>query len=486
MSYFTWQMERFREGAGQPAIIWRDQAYTFDDLAISCHQWLDRFAAQGVRPGSSVAVVGEFSPQSISALLALLKLSCVMVPLSRESLSWESREPHEELLVVAGVEHVLELGQGDEWSMKEGPGRRDHPLLEKQRAAQQPSLVLFSSGSTGQPKAILHDLAKLLNKFRTPRHCYRTLGFLLFDHIGGFNTLFYSLANLGCLIIAEDRTVTKVCEVIERHGVELLPTSPSFLNLILAAEAHRSFDLSSLRLITYGTEVMSERTLALANEAFPEVRFLQTYGLSEVGILRSKSQANSSLMVKVGGEDIETRVVDGRLHLRGGSSMLGYLNAPDPFDADGWFDTGDEVVQEGPYLRFLGRQSDIINVGGQKVYPVGIEEVISELPEVIDVAVFGEKHPLLGETVAAAVQLAEPLSALEMKRRITRHCRGRLLPYMIPVKVRVADEKLFTHRFKKIRSPRGLPSQGHAGGGPNVRSPQRGANAIQQPSMEAS
>lgn len=448
MSYFTWQMERFREGAGRPAIVWQDQAHSFESLAAGTDLWLDCLAARGVSPGSSVAVVGEFSPQSVSALLALLRLCCVTVPLS-----WESREPNEELLEVAGVEHVLELKEEGEWSVTPGPGWRDHPLLEQQQAAGQPSLVLFSSGSTGQPKAILHDLTRLLSKFRTLRHSYRTLGFLLFDHIGGFNTLFYSLANLGCLVVARDRTVNRVCEAIERHRVELLPTSPSFLNLMLAAEAHESYDLSSLELITYGTEVMSERTLALANEAFPNARFLQTYGLSELGILRSKSLANGSLMVKVGGEDYETRVVDGRLHIRGRSSMLGYLNAPDPFDAAGWFDTGDEVVQEGSYYRFLGRQSDIINVGGQKVYPVAIEEVIAELPEVLDVAVSGEKHPLLGETVTAAVRLVEPLSSLEIKRRIARHCKGRLLPYMVPVKVRVTNQQLFTHRFKKIRSP---------------------------------
>ena len=448
MSYFDWQMERFREGGDQPAIIWRGQPCSFRDLAAGCEQWLDRFAGHGIVPGSSVAVVGEFSPPSISALLALLKLRCVLVPLS-----WEAAESSQELLAVAGVEHRLEIGVDGGWELSAGPGWRDHPLLQQQRASGDASLVLFSSGSTGQPKAILHGLTKLLHKFRTPRHCYRTLGFLLFDHIGGFNTLFYSLANLGCLVIAEDRTVVRVCEAIENHRVELLPTSPSFLNLLLAAEAHRSFDLSSLKLITYGTEVMSERTLQQANAAFPDARFLQTYGLSELGILRSKSQANGSLMVKVGGEAFETKVVDGRLHIRGGSSMLGYLNAPDPFDEDGWFDTGDEVEQDGAYYRFLGRQSDIINVGGQKVYPVGIEEVIAELPEVLDVAVFGEKHPLLGETVTAAVQLADPISALEMKRRIARHCSGRLLPYMIPVKVRVADEQLFTHRFKKIRQP---------------------------------
>jgi acyl-coenzyme A synthetase/AMP-(fatty) acid ligase len=274
---------------------------------------------------------------------------------------------------------------------------------------------------------------------------------LLFDHIGGFNTLFYTLANLGTIVVPEDRSVVRVCEVVEKHKVELLPTSPSFLNLLLLAEAHKNYDLTSLRLITYGTEVMPERTLRLANEAFPHATFQQTYGLSELGILRSKSQSNQSLFVKVGGEDYQTKVVDGVLYVRAKSSMLGYLNAPSPFDAEGWFNTGDAVIQEGDYYRILGRQSEIINVGGQKVYPAEVEKVIAELPDVVDVSVSGEQHMLMGQIVVATVQMEQPASSVEMRRRIAEHCKGRLQPFMVPVKVRVVTDSQVNYRFKKIR-----------------------------------
>ena len=205
----------------------------------------------------------------------------------------------------------MEIDTPDEGTVIRRDNRRNHPLMEQLRAADRAGLVLFSSGSTGRPKAILHSLPELLAKFRKLRHCYRTLTFPLFDHIGGFNTLFYTLANLGCVVVADDRSVSSVCQVIERHRrVELLPTSPSFLNLMLLSGAHRSHDLSSLQLITDGTEVMPEHTLGMANAAFPGARFLQTYGLSELGILRSKSESNDSLRVKIGGGDYETRVVE--------------------------------------------------------------------------------------------------------------------------------------------------------------------------------
>jgi len=253
------------------------------------------------------------------------------------------------------------------------------------------------------------------------------------------------------VVAPEDRSVAKVCRAIERHGAELLPTSPSFLNLLLLGESHRHFDLSSLKLITYGTEVMPERTLALLSDAFPDIRLQQTYGLSELGILRSKSASNRSLMVQVGGEDYETKVVDGTLRIRARCSMLGYLNAPSPFDEEGWFNTGDSVIQEGDYYRILGRVTEIINVGGQKVYPAEVEKVISEIPNFTDVSVSGEPHLLMGNVVVATVQMAEPLPAAEIKRKIVEHCRGRLQPFMIPAKVKVVTESLVNYRFKKVR-----------------------------------
>ena len=96
---------------------------------------------------------------------------------------------------------------------------------------------------------------------------FATLVFLLLDHIGGINTLFYTLSNGGTIVLARDRSAASVCEAIEAARVELLPTSPTFLNLLLLGRAWERYDLSSLRRITYGTEVMPEHTLRLANEA---------------------------------------------------------------------------------------------------------------------------------------------------------------------------------------------------------------------------
>jgi long-chain acyl-CoA synthetase len=310
--------------------------------------------------------------------------------------------------------------------------------------------VLFSSGSTGKHKAAVHDLSALLKKFTVPRHCYRTLVFLQLDHIGGVNTLFYTLSNAGAVVVSEGRTPRQVCEAIAMHRVELLPTSPTFLNLLLLSEEQQRQDLSSLKLITYGTEPMPERTLQKVNAAFPDVKLLQTYGLSELGILRSQSRENGSLWMRVGGEGFETRIVDGRLFIRASSAMLGYLNAPNPFDADGFFDTGDLAEIDGEWIRILGRRSEIINVGGNKVFPLEVENTLLSLPNVEDVAVSGEPSPITGQIVVATIRLSEPEDAVAFKTRMKLYCADKLASYKIPARVRFLDT-LHSERFKKVR-----------------------------------
>jgi long-chain acyl-CoA synthetase len=182
-----------------------------------------------------------------------------------------------------------------------------------------------------------------------------------------------------------------------------------------------------------------------------EVELQQTYGLSEIGILRSKSRDSASLWVKVGGEGYETKVVDGTLRVKARSAMLGYLNAPSPFDAEGWLDTGDAVEVEGEWLRILGRKSEIVNVGGQKVYPAEVEGVLQQLSNVRDVTVCGEKNPITGQMVVARFNLEAPEDLASLKRRVREFCRERLPSFKAPQKVEIVTEEQWNARFKKMR-----------------------------------
>jgi acyl-CoA synthetase (AMP-forming)/AMP-acid ligase II len=230
-----------------------------------------------------------------------------------------------------------------------------------------------------------------------------------------------------------------------------LPATPSFLTLLMASGLYAEFDLSSLKRITYGTEVMPQSTLDRVRAAFPAVNLQQTYGLSEVGVLRSQSRDDGSLWVRIGGEGFQTRIVDNVLWIKSDYAMVGYLNAPSEFDADGWFNTQDQVEVDGEYFRILGRVTDMINVGGQKVYPAEVESVILDLDNVQDVAVFGEKHSLLGQIVVAKIVLEQPEPVDSVKKRVRQACLTHLNSFKVPAKVVLAEGVLHSARQKKVR-----------------------------------
>jgi len=442
----AWLLERMEQWAERPAIVWNDQAHTYGELRARVQSWADELARHDVGPGQVVTLEGDYSPNAVALLLALIDRDSVVVPLTK------SVEAHrEEFLAVAEVQLVISLDEQDGWRIERRPVPVENPLTRSLIDGGNPGLVLFSSGSTGKSKAALHNFSPLLEKFKLPRHSRVTLTFLLLDHIGGINTLFYTLANGGAVVAVRSRDPEVVCRAIAAHKVQSLPTSPTFLNLLLISEAYNRHNLSSLELITYGTEVMPESTLRRLHAIFPAVQLLQTYGLSELGILRSKSKDSSSLWVKVGGEGFETKIVDNLLWIRAQSAMLGYLNAPSPFDADGWMNTQDVVEVEGEYIRILGRRSEIINVGGQKVYPAEVESVLLQMPNVRDAAVLGEANPITGQIVTARFNLFEPEVPAEFKRRVRAFCKDRLASFKVPVKIIITADEQHSARFKKMR-----------------------------------
>lgn len=441
-----WLLDGFRLESGTTAIIYRESEFSYAWLLEQVIQWQARLDDHRVMPGQIVALDSDYSPFSVAAMLALIDRHNIIVPLTSSKASEKQR-----FIEIAEVQAIITLNAAGDWHIAVAPGIPQHALLLKLQAADEPGLIVFSSGSTGESKAALHSFTRLLEKYKKPRHKHRILVFLLLDHLGGINTLFYTLANGGTVIVPIRRTPEDICGTIERHHVEVLPTSPTFLNLLLLSEAYRRFDLSSLRLITYGTEAMPESTLRRVHETFPDVQLLQTYGLTELGVLRSKSRASDSLWVKVGGEEFETKVVDETLFIRAQSAMLGYLNAPSPLDAEGWMNTGDKVQVDGEWLRILGRESEIINVGGQKVFPAEVESVLQLMDDVDDVVVSAEPNPITGQMVTARVKLRGNESVGDFRKRMRLFCKDRLSNYMIPQKVILVEEVHYGERFKKLR-----------------------------------
>ncbi len=440
--------ERFKEAGNRPAIVWKDKICSYEKLLERTGFWQDWLKQSDIAPGTVTVLEGDFSPEAVALMLALTTHECIIVPMTT-AVELKKRE----FIQTADAQVSFVLDENDRADLTRLNGKGEHSLYDKLRDRGHAGLVLFSSGTTGKSKAILHDMVHLLKKYHRERHDFTTLAFLLFDHIAGFDTLFYCLSNRSCLVTLQDRSPDAVCRAVEQYRVEVLPVSATFLNLLIYSEAYKRYDLSSLRYIAYGSEVMLQSTLDRCARLFPGVTILQKYGTTEVGTLRSKSKSSDSLWVKLGGEGFETRVVDGMLQIKAHSAMMGYLNAPSPFTEDGWFITGDTVEQDGEYYRIHGRACDIINVGGEKVFPTEVEDFIQTIENVAEVVVYGEKNPITGNIVCADISLANDEKPSEAIRRIKRACAASMQPWKVPVKVQIVDRIHLSERFKKMRRP---------------------------------
>ncbi len=447
MKFTDFLIKAFDRNKENEAIVWKDKIFTYDWLLKRIDYWINKIRSDGICKGTVAVVEADFSPNSVALLIALIESECVFVPITTNVAS-----KREELIKIAEGEILFTFDKNDNVSTSMLPNNAKHKIYQKLRGMGRPGLVLFSSGSSGKSKASIHDITCILEKFKVRRHKLRTITFLLYDHIGGFNTLFYVLSNAGLIVTVDDRSPDGVLKKVERYGVELLPTSPTFINLILLSEAYKRYDISMLKKVTYGTEPMPEITLKRFCHLFPNIKLVQTYGLSEVGILSSKSKSSDSLWLKLGGDGFETRVVNGMLEIKAKSAMLGYLNAPSPFTKDGWFSTGDEVKINDDYIKILGRKSEIINVGGEKVFPQEIENVILEMDNVADAIVFGEKNPIIGNIVCVRVRLVKDENKNKFTKKLKKFCSLRLQKYKIPIKIKITNENQYNERFKKNRN----------------------------------
>jgi acyl-CoA synthetase (AMP-forming)/AMP-acid ligase II len=440
--------DRMRKQGSKPALFWGGRAWSYDDLFARMQEWDRRLEQDGVAQGTVCGVHGEFSLPAAALILALIRRNAVLVPFTRAI-----EKEIQGLREIAGVQCMYRMGEGDSCSFEESRGVPQNELVERFRGTGQPGLIVFSSGSTGKPKGILQDIERVTRKFVAERPGWKTVLFLMMDHFGGFNTFLSTFAYGGMGVCVNDRSPESVCRAIQESGATLLPTTPTFLNLLLASGAARQFDLGSIQMITYGTEVMPPSTLEKVRKAFPNAQVKQTYGLSELGVLRSKSETDDSLFVKIGGDGFEVKVVDRILWIRSEANMVGYLNAPQPFDAEGWMCTGDEVEVRGEYMRIIGRKSEMINVGGQKVFPAEVESVLLGAGNVQEATVFGAPHPLMGQVVHARVSLAGPETPDALNARLRKHCLAHLAKYKVPTKIMVvSEEEQRSERFKKVRN----------------------------------
>ena len=414
-----------------PFLVHSKGELRFDEIAEQASVDLSN-----VQSGDVVALIGDFDPQSILTLLQLIDKNVILAPLTTDT-----KLQHDYFFESALVDVVIEGA-----SVRRIEHGVTHEFIEQLRSKDHAGLVLFSTGTTGRPKAILHDLTLFMQRFETPRPTLKTINFLLFDHIGGLNTLLHTLFNKGTVVAPKSRSVEDILATCLEHEIEVLPTTPTFLRMMLMSGLIPDSVPETLRIITYGTERMDQPTLNALCELLPNVDFRQTFGMSELGIVRVKSEARDSLFMKVGGEGVETRVVDKVLEIRSETRMLGYLNAESPFDSDGWYNTKDIVEERDGLYKVTGRTSEVINVGGLKFMASEVERVALQYEHVELAKAEAKSNPITGQHVELTVQ---SVSNHDLDKAGLKAFLSEQLPnHMVPKRLKVSSVSV-GHRFKR-------------------------------------
>ena len=439
-------VDKFKDNA-QIAIIYNGKKYSYNELYIKIKE-IESFIKDKIKSGEVVAILADYSFVSIALFFALYENKNIIAPItstSKKEIDGKVKESFSTKIINLENENLVITNIKSEAS---------HKIINDLQTSKCAGLILFSSGSTGAPKAMIHNLDTLVDSYGDKKQKQiNMLVFLMFDHIGGINTMLNILSMNATMIIPQNRNADDICQLIEEYKIAVLPSSPTFLNLILINRSYEKYDLSSLRMITYGTETMPEGLLGRLKAVFSKVRFLQTFGTSETGIAATSSKSSSSTFMKIDDENLEYKIVDNELWLRSKTQILGYLNrSMESFTNDGWFKTGDlvELDSEG-FIKIIGRNKEIINVGGQKVLPSEVESVLLGMDEIEDCLVYGEQNAITGQSVSCDVVLKSGVKADGFKILVRKFCKDKLDNFKIPTRVNVVQKTEFTERFKKSR-----------------------------------
>ncbi|MGB7463097.1 MAG: AMP-binding protein [Candidatus Acidiferrum sp.] len=325
--------------------------------------------------------------------------------------------------------------------------------------------LIYTSGTTGRPKGVMVTHANILANVDHFSYWmgYREGGVYLHAapifHIADFPAMFAAPAFGARQVTIPKFTPQGFCELVQRERVTHTVLVPTMLNLLTQMPEGKPYDLSSLEVLAYGGSPMAPELVHRVRNLLPNVKLLQSYGLSETGFLtglEDQEHVESKLLscgrpcpgIDLRVEDETGKEVEvgqhGELVARGANVMRGYWNdAEDTALAfrNGMFRTGDIGYQDSDgYFYILDRLKDMIVTGGENVYCGEVEKVIYNHPAVREVAVFGIPDSKWGEIVMACV-VRKPGMAMSAND-LTTHCRQFLANYKIPRRVEFSDTEL--------------------------------------------
>lgn len=306
--------------------------------------------------------------------------------------------------------------------------------------------VLYSSGTTGTPTATRHTLASLA---RTVRRDVRADPFtwgLLYEptRMAGVQVVLHAMLGGRGLVDAAGHAplAERVAELVD-GGVDALSATPTLWRLLLQTPTASALDL---RQVTLGGETADQKVLDALARAYPRARVVHVFASTETGA--AFSVADGLAGFPVGWLDRAPGGV--RLQLRDG---ILHVHAPDVPSApdDGWVPTGDLVEVVGDRVHFRGRTGGVVNVGGVKVWPEQVEQVLREHPAVTDALVTARSNPMSGSILTAAVTTTTDDVPPGLARELRQHCAARVPAAAVPAVVRVVAELPVTANGKLAR-----------------------------------
>lgn len=322
------------------------------------------------------------------------------------------------------------------------------------------AVTFLTSGTAGRPKAVRHTWDSLSLPVRVDPRFTGTRWLLAYPiHLyAGLQVFLQCLSNAGALVVLPRALdAPEVSRLLADAGVQYASATPSFWRRLLAFGSRADLARAPLTQITLGGEPVAGDVLTALGGVFPAARLVHIYATSELGRCFSVTDGRAGFPARFLDASpepgVELRVVDGELQVRSRNRMVGY----DPLsghraDMEGWFATGDVVEVAGDRVTFRGRRTDMINVGGNKVYPFEVEAAIRTVAGVAAARAYAVPSSLMGEVVAADVVPAAGVAPDDLRARLGRELPTLLQPFQRPRRLTLLDDLDLTHAGKLSRA----------------------------------
>jgi acyl-CoA synthetase (AMP-forming)/AMP-acid ligase II len=452
------------------ALIIGKRVIGYGQLAAAVERCAAGLAANGVAPGTRVAVVDGGSLLSIASVLGAARIGAAAALMNPALTTSELRG----LMQNAGCADVGVAGEAYADRLREAGASKtltaadllsDSPIPAAKTVEEiddRDALVLFTSGTTGLPKAVGITSGQLSTRIRGMGQPFRadsapTVSMMCvpFFHVGGSLGMLGSLYSGNTSVVQERFDAAEWLRLVQEHRVRTAFLVPTMLQRILDHRDFAGTDLTSLIAIAYGAATAPVALVRRAMAALPHVAFANVFGQTETlgayTTLLPEDHRDPNRVGSVGKPlpGVEVRVVDPDTAADVEAGVVGELWVNTIQNVtDGWLHTGDLARRDADgYIYPSGRLSDTINRGGEKFGPIEVEEALRTHPAVSDVAVAGITDEEMGQRVGAAVVAHLPVTLEELRS----HCRDRIAYFKLPERLMIIDHIPYSETGKVNR-----------------------------------